>query len=583
MIRDLFTRKDIGHGFALPTVMIVSVVMMIILVTAVQASASVRTALSNQYYNNLASEAAEAGIMFAHACIQNQDGYASWNQLQPDTNCDGNGINGLPNGRYLIKKDGEMRTTFSVSSTSSVDADPYNLIVSGSVQLLRKSSPDNPWKTISIKKKLQVQPCSKTITNMISNPSFELNTNGWSAGGANIARSTNAAAPPTTDGSYTLLVQSTGTNESYAAIPAATIPLAPGKTYTVSGVIHIPAGGLNTSGAHARRASIAIFYINTPTGTYNEHLAKAPVTTAGYQRVSTTFTVPATVSSTDANNAFLRLYNGAVSGDVYWDSIMLTEGKQDYQFRDGDTPAWAWNGTFNNATSTGPVKTACTTASTCAPTNLITNPNFESPNPSTTNWVGANATPSADGTWKASGSNSMRITPTSSSGDSFASIGGDDGGLRLGMQAGKTYTVSATVNVPSLSGSVTYPWRRAGIVIHTWNPISGWSVYTVNPTGKHQFNGGELTNSPSNITAGTYKLSTTFTVPTNGVSAFIRMYNGGTSTAPVPIVQWDNVALYEGTRAPYYDGNSAGWAWSGELNLSTSSGPVVPCNAPISY
>jgi Tfp pilus assembly major pilin PilA len=581
MLREILikTKRSNGSGFALPTVMIVAVVMMIILVTAVQASASVRTALSNQYYNNLASEAAEAGAMFANACIQKGNGYASWGQLQPNTDCKGNGINGVIS-RYLVEQS-DMRSTFTVSYNSDANADQYNLTVNGSLQLLRKSAPDTPWKTINVKRKLQVQPCTKTVTNLIPNPSFEVDTSGWSAGGANIARTTYAGGTSNTDGSYTLQVQSTGTNESVAAT---TTPLVPGKTYTVSGIVHIPDTGFNTSGAHARSVSIAIFYV-TSTGAYNNNvLAKAPTTNPGYQRVSTSFTVPSDVSDANAQAAFLRLYNGAVSGSVYWDNIMLIEGdNKDASFKDGDYPGWTWNGTYNNATSTGPVKTACTSTSPCTLTNLITNPNLESGTP--TNWVGSSATALPDATtWRAGGSRSLSITPTTTNGDSFASIGGDDGGLRLGMQPGKTYTVSATMRIDNetgLTGVNAWPWRRAGIVVHTWNPVAGFNVYTVNPSGVHQYNGGEPTNQSSVIAKGTYKLKTTFTVPINAPTAFIRLYNGGTNGQPP--VFWDNIALYEGTRAPYYDGDSPGWSWSGTQHLSTSSGPIVPCNAPITY
>jgi Tfp pilus assembly protein PilX len=595
MLRKLFTqiKQPSDRGFALPTVMIVAVVMMVILVTAVQASASVRTALSNQYYNNLASEAAEAGAIFANACIQKADGYASWSQLQPNTDCTGKAINGVMN-RYLVNQS-DMRSTFTVSnnpaSTGQNDtANPYNLTISGSVQLLRKSAPDVPWKTINVKRKLQIQPCTKTVTNLIQNPSFEYDTSTWYGTNASIYKTTNAAAPPdVTNGANTLMVVPNNTSADSFAENSTFPNFKVGETYTVSGVLHVPPWGFNPSNGtvDVRRLSIVMYWIKD--GVYQSATATTANTNPGHQRVSKTFTIPS-----GATNPFIRLYNGAgsSSGEIYWDSIMLTQGTTDYPYKDGNTPGWAWNGTFNNATSTGPVRSACTSASTCTPTNLITNPNFDG---GTNNFTPGNSSLGPDSTWKVSGTNSLRITPNTSSGDSYASIGGDDGGLRLGMQPGKTYTVSGTVNVPSpqyLGGTVTYPWRRAGIVIHTWNPVSGWSFYTVNPAGapndnKHQFNSGaELTgtsNSYYSIGSGTYKLSTTFTVPTNGVTAFIRLYNGSTNAAPIPIVQWDNIALYEGTRAPYYDGDSPGWSWSGTPNLSTSSGPLVPCNAPITY
>lgn len=604
MLREILiqTKRSKGNGFALPTVMIVAVVMMVILVTAVQASASVRTALSNQYYNNLAAEAAESGIMFANACTQKSDGYASWSQLQPNTNCNGEGFDGMR--RYLIDND-DMRTTFSVSSTTLADdnvSDPYDLTVSGSVQLLRKSDKENPWKTVSVKKKLKVQPCTKTIKNLIQNPSFENNATSWSPGPrTDRYTSTTGVNQSITDGNDTLQVTpypffgGATTSDTYAETSVA---LQSGKTYTVSGVVYRPNSTWNATNESPRKLSIIV--LANYSGGFAEFRAPAPTTNPGHQRVSATFTIPSNITVTSST---LRLYNGiggtsgsTSSRSVYWDSISLTEGSQDYGYKDGDTKGWAWNGTFNNTTSAGPVRTACTSATTCNPTNLITNPNFES-NLGTipTGTAGANtwdansATPAIQtppmGQFK---SNSLKITPTGTSGDSFASIGGDNGAIRLGMQPGKTYTVSATVHIPTkLDKAVYVPQRRAGIVIHTYTAGSGYVFYTATPNGNYQYYQAiEQLNSPVTILPGTYNLKTTFTIPETTTYAFLRLYNGGIASSDTELnspVYWDNVALYEGTRAPYYDGQSSGWSWSGAPNLSTSTGPIIPCNAPISY
>ena len=602
MLRELLKtkRRFESQGFALPTVMIVSVVMMIILVTAVQASASVRTALSNQYYNNLAAEAAESGIMFANACTQKSDGYASWSQLQPNTNCSGEGFDGMR--RYLIDND-DMRTTFSVSSTTLADdnfSDPYDLTVSGSVQLLRKSDRENPWKTVSVKKKLKVQPCTKTIKNLIQNPSFENNATSWNQGPLTERfTSTTGANQSITDGADTLQIFPTPSGStSYNTYVETPVAMQSGKTYTVSGVVYRPNSTWNSNNENIRKLSITV--IANTSGGFTEYRAQAPTTNPGYQRVSTTFTVPNNVTS-----SVLRLYNGiggsSGSGSismrsVYWDSISLTEGSRDYGYKDGDTKGWAWNGTFNNTTSAGPVRTACTSATTCNPTNLITNPNFESNlgtiptgTAGANTWEANSATPAIQtppiGQFK---SNSLKITPTGTSGDSFASIGGDNGAIRLGMQPGKTYTVSATVYVPrKLEGTVYVPLRRAGIVIHTYTAGSGYVFYTATPNGTYKYYQAiETLNSPVTIEPGTYNLKVTFTMPETTTYAFLRLYNGGIASANESEnspVYWDNVALYEGTRAPYYDGQSSGWSWSGTPNLSTSTGPIIPCNATISY
>ena len=83
-----------GHrrGFALPTVLIASVVLLTILAVSVTATTASRTALKNQYYTQLAQLAGEAGVEFAKSCLQQSGGVPTWsdtNPLQPGTDCNG--------------------------------------------------------------------------------------------------------------------------------------------------------------------------------------------------------------------------------------------------------------------------------------------------------------------------------------------------------------------------------------------------------------------------------------------------------------------------------------------------------------
>ena len=63
------TRKTY-KGFALPTVIIASVVMMMVLLSGLTASSSVNTAIRSQYYNKLAQRTAESGVAFTQACLK---------------------------------------------------------------------------------------------------------------------------------------------------------------------------------------------------------------------------------------------------------------------------------------------------------------------------------------------------------------------------------------------------------------------------------------------------------------------------------------------------------------------------------
>lgn len=80
-------------GFALPTVLIASVVMLTVLATAVSSVAAVRTTLKAQYYEQLAKAAGEAGVAYAKACLAKNGNRPLWSTdkpLRPSTDCAGN-------------------------------------------------------------------------------------------------------------------------------------------------------------------------------------------------------------------------------------------------------------------------------------------------------------------------------------------------------------------------------------------------------------------------------------------------------------------------------------------------------------
>ena len=80
-------------GFALPTVLIASVVMLTVLATAVSSVAAVRTTLKAQYYEQLAKAAGEAGVAYAKACLSKNGNRPLWTNdkpLKPNTDCAGN-------------------------------------------------------------------------------------------------------------------------------------------------------------------------------------------------------------------------------------------------------------------------------------------------------------------------------------------------------------------------------------------------------------------------------------------------------------------------------------------------------------
>ncbi|HEY6020690.1 MAG TPA: hypothetical protein VIY48_12590 [Candidatus Paceibacterota bacterium] len=189
--------------------------------------------------------------------------------------------------------------------------------------------------------------------------------------------------------------------------------------------------------------------------------------------------------------------------------------------------------------------------------NLITNPSFEN---GTVNVSASNVTLSRPTSWKAYRNYSLGLTPNSSGNDSFASIGGDSGALRLGMVANGTYTLSGWVYTPIAQTGTLHARARKLVVIHR----IGAGAY-------NEFATSAGTNAP--VTGGE-RVSVTFTLPAGTTEAFVRLYNGAGNTA-TNLVQWDGILLETGSSLnPYFDGDSAlfpNCAWNGAAWESAST------------
>ncbi len=142
----------------------------------------------------------------------------------------------------------------------------------------------------------------------------------------------------------------------------------------------------------------------------------------------------------------------------------------------------------------------------------------------TTGFTGTRATVTQVSTPVFSQSGALQISPnaTGLSNDTYAHIGGDSGGLRLGMQAGHSYTFTTHIFVPASTGApVLGSNARADRVVAFWEIAPGvltelQSAAAAPPAyGKWQ------------------ELSIRFTVPAGAAQAFIRLYNGR-PTADMP-------------------------------------------------
>lgn len=132
------TIKD-QSGFALPTILISSIIMLMVLLSAVGAGSNVRTGLNTQYYTQLAREAAESGIARAKDCLESNSFVPQWvgNKLHANTDCSGGtACTGSPN--CYVVSNSSYRTSFSVDTPTDYTVS-QKVKVTGKIEVLRSS------------------------------------------------------------------------------------------------------------------------------------------------------------------------------------------------------------------------------------------------------------------------------------------------------------------------------------------------------------------------------------------------------------------------------------------------------------
>lgn len=142
--------KHRQKAFALPTVLVSSVIMLMVLVAAVSITIALRTSLDEGRYNRLAEMAAEAGTSYAQACIEANSGTVTWTNvkpLKPETDCNGDVVVGRL--AYVLQRS-DFQTSFSVPRpVLGAGNEPLVVSATGKVELRRKSNGSIIWKTFN--------------------------------------------------------------------------------------------------------------------------------------------------------------------------------------------------------------------------------------------------------------------------------------------------------------------------------------------------------------------------------------------------------------------------------------------------
>lgn len=138
----IHSRRVRRQGFALPTVVVSSVILLMLLTSAVVAMSSIRVNIDDQYYNRLAREAAEAGAVYAKNCLDANSFIAAWTDaspLRPNTACTGGSECTNSDSCFIINDaSNRLRSTFRVNKP--LDYDGHQLLaIEGKVELVRNT------------------------------------------------------------------------------------------------------------------------------------------------------------------------------------------------------------------------------------------------------------------------------------------------------------------------------------------------------------------------------------------------------------------------------------------------------------
>lgn len=137
------TIKTFHHGFTLPTLLIISTVLMIMGAAVLQGTISVKNALDAQFYNQIAREAAEAGLRYAQTCLS---GGSVWSELRPNTTCTGSQNGAAPD---VVLDHHRYRTTFRVQPVDQRADGSTQIVAQGITQLLRPGAGDTVYQTFT--------------------------------------------------------------------------------------------------------------------------------------------------------------------------------------------------------------------------------------------------------------------------------------------------------------------------------------------------------------------------------------------------------------------------------------------------
>lgn len=370
-------------------------------------------------------------------------------------------------------------------------------------------------------------------TNLCINPSFEVDTSGWSVGsaGTGILQTSVGYA----GSNFYRMTHDATTSNSYINGP--THPIASGDSRTASLYVRP-----NVTIA----LSLSIKVVDISNAVLLETAGASVSCPANiWTRITHTVTAP-----TGAANAVTYLASGTADLILDVDALLLEKSSTVGIYFDGTTTAttstnYAWTGTSGSSASiardadfsyawsgTANASTSIQTATNVSGHSGNVSSVFQS--------VG----------WSVRGTKSLRTIPLTTSGDSFTNI-------PVTMETGKTYTFSATIRLAAAQTGTLDSRARKIVAYHSGTSAQGTAA----------------TNA-----SGESRISLTFTCTDAAQYQSVRLYNG--ASVGGGDVWWDNILVEEVNVAlHYFDGATA----PNNLAASTDSLGMVTYTTGVSY
>ena len=361
--------------------------------------------------------------------------------------------------------------------------------------------------------------------NLITNPSFEVDTASWIASTSTIARST----ADSYIGTASLLHTQTSTASSTSATTSSyLIPVEAGSVYTASAYVKSATG--------LRSYEIRLYWYNAA-GSNSTSTAGGTfaTSTTAWTRVHLTTTPPA--GAVSFYLTVMTRSTGAIGDSAYIDAVMVERGYGGAYFDGSSGDGYSWTGTAHASTSVGPLSPATRT-------NLITNPSFEV---DTAGWGStSNCTIARSTADLYSGSASLLLTSTSTSFTTFTNS-------YQPVSPGKTYT--ASMYVKQVSG--TRGLQIAFQFLSSTGATTQVKGATVTPT-----------------TSAWSRASVTTTAPADATQVYVFISHVVTGSIG-DATYVDAVLMEQGALDTYFDGYTTGASWGGATSLSASILPTT--------